>query len=230
MAVSKKYNDSERMLYASTSRIISDACQVHFHKESADHITLECFNQASFKRHESEREQGTDDVDTERIPDCAVFSYNSISGKLLLCLWVEVKRLHSEDPEGWDSEDAEMDALEAIKSAIPQIREQAHHAFRSYPGPAKYDALLQVGPYWTHFRFSKEDEDHATQKMAQLTGESDNEYAIETLEDDTRPSKRQRKAPEAVPLKTAFNKYFPQVSFCHETIIDFEGHKYNPTS
>lgn len=218
--LSKTFPGAERFLYPFTSRVISDICRSSYHNEDPDSIRLECHNQASFARHDQERDKETD---TERIPDGAVFAFNRKTGELILLFWVEAKRLVSPD---WDHALAISEAIETVQSSIPQLRDQAAHAFRYYPNiSGTYNAFLHAGPFWTHFEFSQGMELMATSMINQYVSQGSTTIDTQEDSDDSRPRKRARKEPLK---RTTFDLVFPKVTFCNVRIVDSERKEYNP--
>lgn len=233
----ERFRYSERRLYPVTSRIVSDVCQVYYAEESGAR-TLDCHNQASFRRLDEERDSDFESkAEGERIPDCAAFIFdeNSDGRPLILCFWVEVKRLVSID---WSVPDANVEALLILQEAIPQLREQANYAFTHYPGPATYDAFVQVGPFWTHLKFSKDLEDRADERIANLIRQA--EAAVDAGQDfppvrsvspasgSTPPRKRRKTKKSELVTPASFDDCFPSVSFCNTRIVDFVEGEYNP--
>lgn len=213
----RTFPKAERFLYPLTSRVISDICQSSYHNEDPDSIRLECHNQASFARHDQERDKETD---TERIPDGAAFAFNRRTGKLELCFWVEAKCLVSPN---WDDESAMTEALQTVESSIPQLREQADHAFRYYPTSGTYNAFLQTGPLWTHFEFSQGTELMATSMIKKYVAKG--MTTVDPRADGSRPKKRVKK--ELV-RRTAFDPVFPKVAFCNVRVVDSDKEEYDP--
>lgn len=106
----ERFRFSERRLYPVTSRVVSDICQVYYPEDFGPR-TLDCHNQASFHRLDQERDSDSSSkAEGEHIPDCAAFIFDEGTDNrpLILCFWVEVKRLHSID---WSLPGAEVEAL-----------------------------------------------------------------------------------------------------------------------
>ncbi|KAJ3903457.1 hypothetical protein F5879DRAFT_1023536 [Lentinula edodes] len=140
-------------LYPLLNRVVTDFCSVN---EGDNRFTLECHPQAYF---------GDSAPGSYRLPDCAACTFDSRASTMKEAIkpvfWFEAKPLR--DSGNWRDKEVLIDMMAShyFATAIPQVREQVKHAFRSFDGPTQYPVFILVGLYWSMLIFDKDKEQRA---------------------------------------------------------------------
>ncbi|KAJ4494145.1 hypothetical protein C8R41DRAFT_866858 [Lentinula lateritia] len=140
-------------LYPLLNRVVTDFCNVN---EGDNRFTLECHPQAYF---------GDSAPGSYRLPDCAACTFDSRASTMKEAIkpifWFEAKPLP--DSRNWRKKEVLIDTMTSsyFAAAIPQVREQVKHAFRSFDGPTQYPVFILVGLYWSMLIFDKDKEQRA---------------------------------------------------------------------
>ncbi|KIK60156.1 hypothetical protein GYMLUDRAFT_244590 [Collybiopsis luxurians FD-317 M1] len=155
----------EYRLYALMSRIISDLCLVAHPKQEESNgeehpIVLQAHNQAYFGY----------TIETKNPITAMIFHAQSrtltpvfwLEGKALFSHLTEPIRAWRADLEWWRNR-----ASSIFESAVDQVREQAHFAFKSFKGD-EYHVIILVGIFWSLLTFSRDKKE----RMRKLERES----------------------------------------------------------
>lgn len=175
----------ESRIYAFISRYISDLSMMAFRSDDSN-VTLEAYNQAQYYLEKT----------SYRAPDCAMILFDPVTKQFISVLSVEGKplKLRAGDEDWRNAKLAPSDALSVFKEHIPQLREQAQHAFANF-AIGKHYVMLHVGNFFSLLLFDRENE-----KMVQEIEK------ISYKKTPLRHRKRQRKdsageSPEPVPVQ-----------------------------
>ncbi|KAE9387593.1 hypothetical protein BT96DRAFT_1025820 [Gymnopus androsaceus JB14] len=183
----------ESRLYPLIDGILHDLCAIAKPMENNSPLQLQCHPQSLFSG-----EGG----DTSQIPDCAACIWDPIACTMWPAFWFEAKPLPA---ASWlTSKAAAWLAMSVFEQSIPQLRNQAAHAFATFKDrPTTYHVFLLVGIFWSMLIIDKDREakakDH-TETMVKAA-EQEQESIAATLKEQkqgsqsdplTPPQKRRR--------------------------------------
>ncbi|KAJ3923102.1 hypothetical protein F5877DRAFT_63591 [Lentinula edodes] len=218
-------------LYPLLNRVVTDFCSVN---EGDSRFTIECHPQAYF---------GDSAPGSYRLPDCAAYTFDSRASTMKEAIkpifWFEANLKPIPNSRNWRKKEVLIDTMTSsyFAAAIPQVREQVKHAFRSFDGPTQYPVFILVGLIDKEQRAYEHEETVASQVLARqavaanLLALKDRATSTASTASVVDPGGAQEKSRFSSPERQidVFDDYLPELKYFNEPLLlGTPVQEYNP--